>query len=289
MAILVDHTTRVLIQGVGRAGIFHAEQCLNYGTKVVAGVTPKKKENLPFPLFTTVAEAKKATGCDTSLLFVPAPRAAEAILEAEAASISLIICITEGIPNQDMLRVHRVLKQSKTKLIGPNCPGVMAPGVAKLGIMPDYIYRPGCVGIVSRSGTLGYEAAWQITQLGLGQSTCVGIGGDPLIGTSFLEVIELFEADPQTEAILLVGEVGGEEEEIAAEWIREHSVKPVVAFIAGACSPIDRRMGHAGAMMSRGYGACREKIEALKEAGVLIAPTASDMGKRIKYAIERRS
>lgn len=260
-----------------------------YAPTYVGGVTPGKGggEILGLPVFDTVAEAKEATDCNASLIFVPAPFAAEAILEAEEAGIELIVCITEGIPVRDMLKVSQIMRSSRTsRLIGPNCPGVITPGECKMGIMPGYIHRKGEVGIVSRSGTLTYEAVWQTTLLGLGQSTCVGIGGDPLNGTNFIDVLELFEKDPETKGILLIGEIGGRAEEEAAEWIRQYSTKPVAAFIAGQTAPPGRRMGHAGAIISGNQGTASSKIKALKSAGVVIADTPADMGTAIQKALQ---
>jgi succinyl-CoA synthetase alpha subunit len=282
MAILVDKNTTVITQGItGKAGLFHTEQCLQYGTKMVGGVTPGKggQQVLGLPIFETVLEAKRATGCTASMIFVPPPFAAEAILEAEDAGIELIICITEGIPVCDMLEVTQVMRASKTsRLIGPNCPGVITPDACKIGIMPGYIHRKGNIGIVSRSGTLTYEAVWQTTNLGLGQSTCVGIGGDPLNGTNFIDILALFEKDPETKGILMIGEIGGSAEEEAAEWIAAQCTKPVAAFIAGETAPPGRRMGHAGAIISGGKGAAKDKVEALKASKVAIARTPAEMG-----------
>lgn len=292
MPILVNKKTRVMTQGItGSAGKFHTEQCLLYGSQFVGGVTPGKggQEVLGLPVFDTVYEAQKALHCDASIIFVPAPYAADAILEAEDAGIPLIICITEGIPVRDMLEVSRILRSSKrSRLIGPNCPGVITPGECKIGIMPGYIHQKGKVGIVSRSGTLTYEAVWQTSQLDLGQSTSVGIGGDPLNGTNFIDVLKLFEQDPQTEAILLIGEIGGDAEEQAAQWIKAHCKKPVAGFIAGVTAPPGRRMGHAGAIVSGGKGTAKEKMAALEAAGVVVAPSPAEMGSAVVEAIRRR-
>lgn len=289
MSILVNKNTRVITQGItGKAGQFHTEQGIAYGSTYVGGVTPGKggMETLGLPVFDTVREAKEATQCNASLIFVPPPFAADAILEAEDAGIELIVCITEGIPVRDMLEVSRVMRSSKTsRLIGPNCPGVITPDECKIGIMPGYIHRKGNIGIVSRSGTLTYEAVWQTTQLGLGQSSCVGIGGDPLNGTDFIDVLKLFEADPETHAILMIGEIGGDAEEQAAEWIQANAKKPVAAFIAGITAPPGRRMGHAGAIISAGKGRAEDKIAALRKAGAVIAETPAEMGSAVKLAL----
>lgn len=287
MAILVDKKSRVICQGItGKSGSYHTKECLAYGTNLVGGVTPGKGGQLfegSIPIFDTVREAKRASACDVSMIFVPAPFAADAILEAEDAGIGLIVCITEGVPVHDMLEVKRVMARSKTsRLIGPNCPGLITPGECKVGIMPGYIHKPGSVGIVSRSGTLTYEAVWQTTSLGLGQSTCVGIGGDPLNGTSFIDILELFEKDPKTESILLIGEIGGEAEEMAAEWIKEHATKPIAAFIAGLEAPPGRRMGHAGAIISQGKGTALAKIEALEKVGVKVSKNPALMAETVK-------
>ena len=292
MAILVDKKTEVLVQGLsGKSGRFHAEQCMQYGTRVVGGVTPGKggMEVLGLPMYDTVWEAKKNMSFDASLIFVPPPYAADAILEAEDASVKLIICITEGIPIKDMLEVKRVMERSKTsRLIGPNCPGIITPDECKIGIMPGYIHKKGKVGIVSKSGTLTYEAVWQTSNLGLGQSTCVGIGGDPLNGTDFIDVLELFEKDDQTEVILLIGEIGGDAEECAAEWIDAVCTKPVAAFVAGVTAPPGKRMGHAGAIISGGKGAAKGKIEALRSAGAIVTENPADIGKAVSEALSKK-
>lgn len=289
MSILINKRTKVITQGItGKSGRFHTEQCIEYGSKFVGGVTPGKggQEIFNIPIFDTVLEAKEATNCDASMIFVPPPYAAEAIIEAEAAGVSLIVCITEGIPIRDMLEVSNILRNSKTsRLIGPNCPGIITPGECKIGIMPGYIHSKGHIGIVSRSGTLTYEAVWQTTQLGLGQSTCIGIGGDPLNGTNFIDVLEMFEKDPDTKGILMIGEIGGDAEENAASWIEANCTKPVAAFIAGITAPPGKRMGHAGAIISGGKGTANEKIAALKSAGVLVADTPADMGLAMQKAL----
>ena len=284
MAILANDKTRVIVQGLtGAAGTFHAKQMREYGTAVVGGVTPGKggTTHEGFPIFDTVAQAATATGANASVIFVPPHGAADGILEAAGAGLDLIVCITEGIPVLDMVRAKRALAGKACKLVGPNCPGVITPGAAKLGIMPGYIHKPGSVGIVSRSGTLTYEAAFQITELGLGQSTAIGIGGDPVKGLDFIDCLALFEADPQTKAILLIGEIGGTSEEDAAAFIKANVRKPVAAFVAGLTAPPGRRMGHAGAIISGGKGKAADKIAALEEAGIAIAPTPADLGKTV--------
>jgi succinyl-CoA synthetase alpha subunit len=284
MAILANQQTRVVVQGLtGSAGSFHAKQMRDYGTAVVGGVTPGKGGTVHdgFPIYDTVGQAVSATGANTSVIFVPPFGAADSILEAAGAGIELIVCITEGIPVLDMVRVKRALDGKSCRLVGPNCPGVITPGAAKLGIMPGYIHKPGTVGIVSRSGTLTYEAAFQLTELGLGQSTAVGIGGDPVKGLDFVDCLKLFDADPDTKAILLIGEIGGTSEEDAAAFIKANVKKPVAAFVAGLTAPPGRRMGHAGAIISGGKGKASDKIAALKDAGIAIAPTPADLGKTL--------
>src|SRR5919109_1069893 len=288
MSILVDKNTRVLCQGMGKAGTFHATQCREYGTQVVGGVVPGKggttKEG--FALFNTVAEAVHKTGANATMIFVPPPAAADAIMEAADAGVAVIVAITEGIPVLDMARAMRFLKDKPCRLVGPNCPGVITPGQCKIGIMPGYIHKPGPVGVISRSGTLTYEAVWQLSSLGLGQSTCVGIGGDPIIGTSQIDLLKLFQDDPQTEAILLIGEIGGTAEERAAEYVQGHVTKPVAAFIAGQTAPPGKRMGHAGAIISGGSGTAKEKIAALRAAGIAVAASPADLGVTVQKAIK---
>jgi succinyl-CoA synthetase alpha subunit len=277
MSILVNRNTRLLVQGItGQSGAFHARGCMEYGTNVVAGVTPGKgKQSFDgkVPIYDTVSEARKQTGCNATMIFVPAPFAADAILEAADAGVELIVCITEGIPVMDMMRVNEVLKGSKSRLLGPNCPGIITPGECKIGIMPGYIHKRGNVGVISRSGTLTYEAVWQLTQRGYGQSTCIGVGGDPIHGTSHLDAAKMFAEDPETKALILIGEIGGTGEEEAAAWIKTNLKKPVCAFIAGATAPPGRRMGHAGAIVAGSSGTAAAKIEALKAAGIAVAET----------------
>ncbi len=287
MAILVDKNTRLLIQGItGNTGAFHAVQMIEYGTKVVAGVTPGKggqRFQKSVPIFNTVADAVRETGANASCIFVPPPFAADSIIEAVDAGITLVVCITEGIPIADMVTVRRKLdSQNKSRLIGPNCPGVITPGACKIGIMPGHVHKPGKVGVISRSGTLTYEAVGQLTALDIGQSTCVGIGGDPVNGTNFIDVLKMFNQDDDTIGIVMIGEIGGTAEERAAEYIKAHFNKPVAAFIAGTTAPPGKRMGHAGAIISGGKGTAKDKIAALTAAGVKIAPTPSEMGTTLK-------
>jgi succinyl-CoA synthetase alpha subunit len=289
MGIWVDNETRLVVQGItGQEGEFHALGCRDYGTKVVAGVTPGKGGQSVdgIPVFDSVEEARAETGCNASMVFVPPPFAADAVMESAAAGVELVVCITEGIPVRDMLEVRAFLEDHPTRLVGPNCPGVISPGMAKIGIMPGHIHTPGRVGVISRSGTLTYEAVWQLTGLGLGQSTCIGIGGDPLPGTSFIDALEAFSGDDQTEAVVLIGEIGGSAEEEAAAWIRDNYDRPVVGFIAGRTAPPGRRMGHAGAIIAGGKGTAAEKIGALTEAGVVVAESPADIGKTMLQALK---
>jgi succinyl-CoA synthetase alpha subunit len=288
MAIWVNDDTRLLVQGItGKEGTFHALGCRDYGTKVVAGVTPGKGgESVEgIPVFDSVAEAREKTGANASMIFVPPPFAADAIMEAAAAGMELVVCITEGIPVNDMLKVKDLLRSYPTRLIGPNCPGVISPGMAKIGIMPGHIHKKGSVGVVSRSGTLTYEAVWQLSNVGLGQSTCVGIGGDPVNGTNFIDVLEQFAADPQTEGIIMIGEIGGNAEEDGAAWIKAHCKKPVVGFIAGVTAPPGRRMGHAGAIVAGGKGTAAEKMEAMKAAGLHVVDSPAKLGETMARAL----
>jgi len=290
MSILIDKHTRVLCQGItGKAGQFHTRQCMEYGTRVVGGVTPGKGGETVegVPVFDTAEEAVRQTGADATMIFVPPAAAADAILEAADAGIRLMVAITEGVPILDMVRVAGALWGGRSRLIGPNCPGIITPGECKIGIMPGYVHRPGPVGVISRSGTLTYEAVWQLTQLGLGQSTCVGLGGDPIVGTSFVDLLEMFAEDPQTEGVLLIGEIGGTAEEEAAAFTREHVRKPVAAFVAGRTAPAGKRMGHAGAIISGARGTAAEKLAALEAAGIQIAQSPADMGAAVQRAMKR--
>src|SRR6202521_956505 len=288
MSVLVDKNTRLIVQGfTGREGTFHAQQAIAYGTNVVGGVTPGKggTKHLDLPVFDTVAQAVKEAGANVSVIFVPPPFAADAIMEATDAGLPLVVCITEGIPALDMVKAWQFLQGKKTRLIGPNCPGIISPGKCKIGIMPGHIHKEGHVGVVSRSGTLTYEAVGQLTGLGIGQSTCIGIGGDPIIGTSFIDAIRLFNEDPDTHAIVMIGEIGGSAEESAADYIQKNVRKPVVGFIAGQTAPPGRRMGHAGAIISGGSGKAADKIAAMKAAGIDVCASPAEIGERIKKHI----
>jgi succinyl-CoA synthetase alpha subunit len=291
MSILVDKHTKVICQGItGKAGLFHSQKCREYGTPMVGGVTPGKggTEIDGFPVFNTVEEAREKTGANTSLVFVPPPFCADAIISAANEGMELIVAITEGVPVLDMVKVMNVIEKTGARLIGPNCPGIITPGIAKIGIMPGYIHQPGPVGLISKSGTLTYEAAWQLGNIGLGQSTCIGIGGDPIIGTTFIDLLEMFENDPATEAILMIGEIGGNAEIRAAEYIKSHVTKPVAAFIAGKTAPPGKRMGHAGAIISGGSGTAAEKVAALEAAGVIVAESPADMGTALQRAMKEK-
>ena len=292
MSILVDNSTRLVVQGItGSAGAFHTRQCIDYGTNVVAGVTPGKGGQMfdgKVPVFDTVWEARRETSCNASMVFVPAPAAADSILEAVDAGVELVVCITEGIPVMDMMRVKALMHGKQSRLIGPNCPGIITPGACKIGIMPGYIHKPGSIGVISRSGTLTYEAVWQLTSRGYGQSTCIGIGGDPIGGLSHLDCVKLFNEDPKTRAVIMIGEIGGTAEEEAGEYIKDHFKKPVVAFIAGQTAPKGRRMGHAGAIISGGRGTAADKIAALKAAGITVAMSPADLGSTMKSVLDNK-
>jgi succinyl-CoA synthetase alpha subunit len=285
MSVLVDRNTRLIVQGfTGREGTFHAEQAIAYGAAVVGGVTPGKggQTHLALPVFDTVAQAVKETGANATVIFVPPPYAADAIMEAADAGLPLAVCISEGIPTLDMVKVWQFLRGRKTRLIGPNCPGIISPGKCKIGIMPGQIHLEGHVGVVSRSGTLTYEAVGQLTRLGIGQSTCIGIGGDPIIGTNFLDALQLFNDDPDTHAIVMIGEIGGNAEETAAAYVKAHVKKPVVGFVAGQTAPPGRRMGHAGAIIAGGSGKASDKIKAMEEAGITVCSSPADIGEKIQ-------
>jgi len=289
MSILINKESRVVVQGItGKTGLFHTRQCREYGTNIVAGVTPGKGgiHVDGIPVFDSMEEALRITKANVSMIFVPPPGAADAILEAVEADIKLAVCITEGVPVRDMVMAKRIVEQSKTRLIGPNCPGLITPGQCKVGIMPGYIHKPGKVGVVSRSGTLTYEAVKQLSDAGLGQSTCVGIGGDPIIGMKFIDVIKMFNDDPDTEAVFMIGEIGGGAEEEAAEWIRDHMKKPVAAFIAGVTAPPGKRMGHAGAIVTGGKGKAVDKIQCLQDCGVVVSSSPTRMGEAMLEALK---
>jgi succinyl-CoA synthetase alpha subunit len=290
MSVLVDRNTKLLVQGfTGKEGTFHATQAIAYGTQVVGGVTPGKggSKHLELPVFDTVEQAVKATGASATVIFVPPPFAADAIMEATDAGIPLVICITEGIPSLDMIKAWKFMQGKPTRLVGPNCPGVISPGKCKIGIMPGHIHLEGHVGVVSRSGTLTYEAVGQLTSLGIGQSTCIGIGGDPIIGTSHTDALKLFNEDPDTHAIVMIGEIGGDAEEKAAAYVKAHVKKPVVGFIAGQTAPPGRRMGHAGAIISGGSGAAVDKIKAMEDAGITVCKTPAEIGEKVKMRLSK--
>lgn len=301
MSILVDNSTRLVVQGItGGEGTFHTHQIIDYGTKVVAGVTPGKGglmynggDQYPFkksvPVFNTVADAVKNEGANTSVIFVPAGLAAEAIMESAEAGIKLVVAITEGIPARDMLKVYEYLQRTGTRMIGPNCPGIISPGKAKVGIMPGFIHKQGSVGVISRSGTLTYEAVWQVTQLGMGQSTCIGIGGDPIIGTRFIDALKLFNDDEETDSVIMIGEIGGTAEEEAADYIEKNFNKPVIGFIAGRTAPPGRRMGHAGAIISGGKGTAAEKMVAMKKAGIHVVESPAMIGETVKKILGKKT
>jgi succinyl-CoA synthetase alpha subunit len=285
MSILVDRNTRLIVQGfTGKEGTFHAQQAIAYGTNVVGGVVPGKggSKHLDLPVFDTVGQAMRQTGANATVIFVPPPFAADAILEAADAGVPLVVCITEGIPTLDMVRVWQFLKDKPTRLIGPNCPGVISPGKCKIGIMPGAIHKEGKVGVISRSGTLTYEAVGQLTSLGIGQSTCIGIGGDPIIGTNFVDALTLFNADPETHAIVMIGEIGGNAEETAAAYVKAHVKKPVIGFVAGQTAPPGRRMGHAGAIIAGGSGKASDKIKAMEEAGITVCSSPAEIGEKVQ-------
>ena len=285
MSILVDRNTRLIVQGfTGKEGTFHAQQAIAYGTNVVGGVVPGKggSKHLALPVFDTVAQAMKQTGANATVIFVPPPFAADAIMEAADAGVPLVVCITEGIPTLDMVRVWQFLKDKSTRLIGPNCPGVISPGKCKIGIMPGAIHKEGNVGVISRSGTLTYEAVGQLTSLGIGQSTCIGIGGDPIVGTNFVDALTLFNADPDTHAIVMIGEIGGNAEETAAAYVKAHVKKPVIGFVAGQTAPPGRRMGHAGAIIAGGSGKASDKIKAMEEAGITVCSSPAEIGEKVQ-------
>jgi succinyl-CoA synthetase alpha subunit len=291
MSILIDKSTRVVCQGItGKAGEFHSRNCIEYGTQIVAGVTPGKggQKALDLPVYDTVYEAVEKDGANAAMIFVPAAFTADAILEAVDAGCEVVVAITEGVPVLDMVRVYHIIRDRDVHLVGPNCPGVITPEECKIGIMPGYIHKKGPVGLMSRSGTLTYEAVWQLSNLGMGQSTCVGLGGDPIVGTSFIDLLKMFQDDPATEAILMIGEIGGTAEEEAAAYVREHVTKPVAAFIAGRTAPKGKRMGHAGAIIAGGKGTAVEKIAALESAGIEVAESPADMGAAMQRAMKRR-